>query len=113
MERAVILFGLLLVGILMVASPVAALDGKAPSWRYNAHGPDLPFPRGKRAESVWASGACWSQCGSYCAWAMAGCLKEDAQGRCLKLTDKCDRYCQRECRTWGGPLVPIEFPWEY
>jgi len=113
MKRTAILFGLFLASILVATGPVAALDGKPPSWRYNAHGADLPFPRGKRAESVWASGACWSQCGSYCAWGLAGCLKEDAQGRCLKLTDKCDRYCQRECRTWGGPLLPIEFPWEY
>jgi hypothetical protein len=28
----------------------------------------------------------------------------------LKLTDKCDRYFQRGCRTSGGPLLPIE--WE-
>jgi len=113
MNRTVTLFGLLLVGILMAVGPATALDGKPASWRYNAHSADLPFPHSKRAQSVWVSGTCWSQCGSYCAWGMAGCLKEDAQGRCLKLTDKCDRYCQRECRTWGGPLLPIEFPWEY
>lgn len=81
-------------------------------WRYNAHNQQLPFPRSERAQSVWASDRCWSECGSYCAWGMAGCLKEDAQGHCLKLTDKCDRYCQRECRGWGGPLLPVEFPWE-
>jgi hypothetical protein len=86
--------------------------GKPPVWRYNAHTADLPFPRGKRAEAVWASGACWSDCGAYCAWGLAGCLKEDTQGRCLKYTDKCDRYCQRECRTRGGPFLSVEFPWE-
>ncbi|HEX3341328.1 MAG TPA: hypothetical protein VHT68_19370 [Pseudolabrys sp.] len=112
MKRAGIQLGLLFAGILMAAGPAAAVDGKAPSWRYNSHSPDLPFPHSRRAEAVWASGICWSECGSYCAWGLAGCLKEDPQGRCLKLTDRCDRYCQRQCRTWGGPLLSIEFPWD-
>jgi hypothetical protein len=43
---------------------------------------------------------------------MAGCLQQDSQGLCMKLTDRCDRYCQRECRTYGGPFVPFELPWE-
>jgi hypothetical protein len=107
-----ILLAVLLAGTFVATGSAIAADEKAPPWRYNAHSSDPPFPRGKRAESVWASGACWSECGSYCAWGLAGCLKEDSQGGCLKLTDKCDRYCQRECRTLGGPLLPIEFPWE-
>ena len=81
-------------------------------WRYNAHPQELPFSRSERAQSVWASGACWSECGSYCAWGQAGCLTRDAQGQCLKLTDACNRYCQRSCRTSGGPLLPIDFFWE-
>jgi hypothetical protein len=112
MRRTGVLLGLLLVGVLMAATPVAAAEGRAPSWRYSAHNQELPFPRSKRAESVWASRACWTECGSYCAWGLAGCLKDDSQGRCLKLTDKCDRYCQRECRSRGGPFLSVEFPWE-
>lgn len=69
----------------------------------------LPFPRSERAQSVWASGACWTECGSYCAWGQAGCLQRDTQGTCLKLTDDCDRSCQRHCRTSGGPLLPLDF----
>jgi hypothetical protein len=69
----------------------------------------LPFSRSERAQSVWASGACWSECGSYCAWGLAGCLSRDAQGQCVKLTDTCDRYCQRNCRTSGGPLLTLDF----
>ena len=69
----------------------------------------LPFPRSERAQSVWASGTCWSECGSYCAWGEAGCLTRDSQGQCLKLTDTCDRYCQRQCRTSGGPLLSLDF----
>ncbi|MBI2717066.1 MAG: hypothetical protein HYX37_21860 [Rhizobiales bacterium] len=116
MKPWLILIALLLGGIVLpIGGPAAAGDGKASTvtlWRYNAHSQDLPFPRGERAASVWASRTCWSECGSYCAWGMVGCLQRDAQGTCLKLTDKCDRYCQRECRTSGGPLLPIEFFWE-
>ena len=112
MRRTGILLGLLLVGVLIAAAPVSAAEGQAPSSRYNTHNQELPFPRSKRAESVRASGACWTECGSYCAWGLAGCLKEDSQGRCLKLTDKCDRYCQHECRSRGGPFFSVEFPWE-
>jgi len=112
MNRSCIFLGLLFVGILMAAVPANALEGKAPVWRYNAHTAELPFPRSKRADAIWASDACWFDCGSYCAWGLAGCLREDAQGRCLKYTDKCDRYCQRQCRTRGGPLLSIEFPWD-
>jgi hypothetical protein len=112
MKRTGILSGLLLIGIFVMAVPAGAVEGKAPPWRYSAHNPELPFPRSKRAESVWASGACWRECGSYCVWGLAGCLKEDLQGRCIKLTDRCDRYCQRQCRTRGGPFVWVEIPWE-
>src|SRR5215831_18223305 len=62
-----ILFGLFLVGILTTAGFALAAEEKVLPWRYNAHSPDLPFPRLKRAESVWASGHCWSECGSFCA----------------------------------------------
>jgi len=116
MKRSVLLVAILLGGILLPSGgPAAAGDVKswdANPWRYNARSQELPFPRSERAQSVWASGACWSECGSYCAWGFAGCLTRDAQGQCLKLTDACDRYCQRECRTIGGPLLPLDFYWE-
>lgn len=116
MKRSIILIALLLGSILLpTAGPAVAGDQKAlhnSPWRYTARSQELPFPRSERAQSVWASGACWSECGSYCAWGQSGCLERDAQGQCLKLTDKCDRYCQRACRTSGGPLLPFDFPWE-
>ena len=113
MTRALILIAVLLTGI-------GAATAADVSYRPSLYGPSayrqslerplvLPFPRSERAQSVWASGACWSECGSYCAWGEAGCLTRDAQGQCLKLTDTCDRYCQRQCRTSGGPLLPLDF----
>jgi hypothetical protein len=111
MKSAFILVALmlgLLSGILLPqAGPASAADVQL--LRYGAQPAAPPFSRSERAQSVWASGVCWSECGSYCAWGMAGCLERDAQGQCLKLTDRCDRYCQRECRTSGGPLLPDIF----
>ena len=116
MKPWIVLIALLLGAILMPSVQPVEAGGSKPSdvkiWRYNARSADLPFARSERAASVWAAGACWSECGSYCAWGMTECLERDAQGRCLKLADKCDRYCQRECRSSGGPLLPIEFFWE-
>lgn len=116
MKPAMALIALFL-GVFCVASiaPAHAADlnpMQASTWRMTAPRDVLPFPRSERAESVWASGACWSECGSYCAWGQTQCLERDSQGQCLKLTDKCDRYCQRQCRTSGGPLLPIEMPWD-
>jgi hypothetical protein len=116
MKPVIVLIALLLGGFWMAsAGPASAADlrpTQASTWRMSAQRNVLPFPRGERAQSVWASGACWSECGSYCTWGEARCLERDAQGQCLKLTDKCDRSCQRECRTSGGPLLPIEMPWD-
>jgi hypothetical protein len=68
----------------------------------------LPFPRSERAQAVWESDACWRGCGAYTAWALAGCLRHDAQGFCLAQADTGDRACQRGCRTQGGPLLPLD-----
>jgi hypothetical protein len=67
------------------------------------------FPRSAASEAIYAAGACWKACQSYCTWGMAGCLRDGPpQGVCLKLTDRCDRTCQINCRFGGGPFVPIE-----
>jgi hypothetical protein len=69
----------------------------------------LPFPRTERAQAAWNERACWSECGSHTTWAMADCLKHDAQGICLDRTDHADRACLRNCRTSGGPYLPDIF----
>lgn len=113
MKPFLVVLALLLGGIVLpAAGPAMGADLKpmtAGSWRSPLYRDVLPFPRSERAQSVWASGACWSDCGSHCAWGLAGCLERDAQGQCVRLTDACDRYCQRECRTSGGPLLPLDF----
>ena len=103
MKLAAALVGAILGGM-MVPPPASATDRAITP----AYIQPLPFPRSPRAETVWASRACWSECQSFCTWDLVGCLRVDAQGRCLKHTDACDRACQRDCRTRGGPYLPID-----
>lgn len=114
MTRAILLFALLLGG-LVLGEPSGAADLKpvaAKSWRMSPRADVLPFPRSERSQAVWDGNARWTECGSYCAWGQTQCLERDSQGTCLKLTDKCDRMCQRDARTAGGPLIPFELPWD-
>ena len=93
------------VALLIAASPTAAQDAYSAQPNSGEQAKPLPFPRSDRAQVVWEGGQCWSECGSYCAWGMAACLTRDAQANCLPLGDTCDRYCQRQCRTRGGPFL--------
>jgi hypothetical protein len=108
MKRFALILALLLGGL----STPPALAGDAQIWRYNRHSPEPAFPLSERAQAVWASGVCWTDCGSYTAWNLVACLERDTQGHCLKVTNRADRYCQRECRPSGGPLLPFELPWD-
>lgn len=120
MKRTIVLIALLLGGLWAAsAGPAGAADLKPLSaktstkiWRMNTPIAEPPFPRSERSQAVWDGGARWTECGSYCAWGQTQCLERDSQGLCLKLTDKCDRLCQRESRTAGGPLLPLEMPWD-
>jgi hypothetical protein len=105
MKRAVMLIGLVFGGIVMPCAEWATAADRALA---PAAVQALPFPRSQRAESIWAADACWGQCQSVCTWDLVGCLQVDNQGRCLKHTDACDRFCQRDCRSRGGPYLPFE-----
>jgi hypothetical protein len=110
---------LVLVLLAGLAAPAAAADMTTAPHRHHERArvssltglpPNaLPFPRSKREQSVWASDGCWQAAQNHCTWGEATCLKYDAQGACLRYTDHCDRIAQRECRGWGGPLVPDIF----
>lgn len=108
MKALGVLIAVVLGGNLMVpAAPAAAADLAVVPRGYAAlHA--LPFPRSARTEAVWASGGCWTACTSVNTWALAGCLRRDAQGRCLGAADAGDRTCQRTCRTRGGPYLPLD-----
>jgi hypothetical protein len=109
MPRALVL-AILLVGLASpVSDPAGAADVNAA--RFAVRAGDrvyvLPFPRSERAQAVWGETACWQDCQRTCAWGLTECLYRDAQGTCLQITDRCDRYCQSRCRTQGGPFLPL------
>ncbi len=79
-----------------------------PVWRYNRQPRALPFERSEQTASVWASDACWKGCRATCAADLDGCIHYNAQGICVLYSAACDRYCQRDCRGQGGPLLPLE-----
>ena len=97
------MIGLALVSPRAEAADVSRWRSAAPATRIY----ELPFPRSERAQAVWESGACWSECGAQCAWGQNACLKVDAQNQCIAWTDACDRFCQRQCRSYSGPLLSI------
>ena len=107
MKRAIVLIGLMFDGIVMTQAGTAVAAGRVVTPR-PAPVRMLPFPRSAQAQSMWASGACWNACQSYCTWDLPACLQADSQGQCLKYTDACDRACQRDCRTRGGPYLPVD-----
>jgi hypothetical protein len=62
-------------------------------------------PRSPQAQTVWESDACWRGCERQCGWQFQACLRVDGQGACSAQTDRCDRSCQSQCRSYGGPLL--------
>lgn len=112
MKRALVLLFLLTGGALIAAGSQAGA-AETGATRYAVGSGErvyvLPFPRSERAQSIWGETACWQDCQRTCAWGLTECLYRDAQGTCLQITDRCDRYCQRQCRNRGGPYLPIGY----
>jgi hypothetical protein len=80
-------------------------------WPRPAAAPASTFrviPRSPEASLVWASDACWKGCAMDCGQHFKTCLSADAASNCIAQNDACDRFCQRECRSYGGPLLPLD-----
>ena len=118
--RSIVLTILLIAGIFAPAaalaedraspnSPPPVIGPHPPIWRFNGPPQDPPFPRSDRSQAVWDAGACWSECGAYCAWNLTQCLYDNGtQGACIVNNDSCDLICQKACRTRGAPFLPID-----
>ena len=74
----------------------------APATAYRA------VPRSPAASLVWSGDACWRGCAMDCGRHFRTCLSADAPENCIGQNDACDRFCQRACRLYGGPLLPID-----
>jgi hypothetical protein len=101
---------LLLAALLMAGlSPVEAADAglsrrpmAAPATAYRV------IPRSPEASLVWASDACWRGCAMDCGRHFQACLSADTPEGCIAQNNACDRFCQRECRQYGGPWLPLD-----
>ncbi len=66
-----------------------------------------PFPMGSRSAAVWASDACWRDCGNRTAWQFERCIGVHGADACRAAMDADDRACLRQCRSRGGPYLNI------
>jgi hypothetical protein len=109
MAKAVLILLLLLGAGAFVRSGSAAAADRAPARMATGKSHVLPFPRSPRAQAVWAERACWNACQAACTAALPKCFARESQGFCLEHNDTCDRACQSDCRTRGGPYVGALF----
>jgi|SRR4051794_4420236 hypothetical protein len=106
MKFLLLLAALLLVGLSSAEAADASIwrskSAAAPATSYRV------IPRSPEAQLVWAADACWRGCAMDCGRHFKACLPGDAAGNCISQNDACDRFCQRECRLYGGPLLPLD-----
>jgi hypothetical protein len=104
MKRLLLIAALLIVGV----SSAEAAD--VSTWRKPAAATAVSrvIPRSPAASLVWAGDACWRGCAMDCGRHLQACLAANAPESCISQNDACDRFCQRECRLYGGPLLPID-----
>jgi hypothetical protein len=102
---------LLLIALLMPAAFSSAEAADVSGWgkpRPVAATAYRVIPRSPAASLVWAADACWRGCAMDCGRHLKVCLSVDMSGNCIAQNDACDRFCQRECRLYGGPLLPLD-----
>ena len=105
-------FSLMLAVLLMVAGLPSAKAADTDGWgKPAAAAPATVYraiPRSPEASLVWAADACWRGCAQDCGRHFQACLSANAPENCISQNDACDRFCQRECRGYGGPLLPLD-----
>jgi hypothetical protein len=105
MKLLLLLTALLMAGLSTASATDAELSRRpvaAPASVYRV------IPRSPAASLVWAGDACWRGCAMDCGRHLAACVSADAPENCIAQNDACDRFCQRECRSYGGPLLPLD-----
>ena len=103
--------GFLLLTALLMTGLTAVKAADVGGWRKPVAAPVTPYravPRSAAASLVWAGDACWRGCAMDCGRHFRACLSADAPENCIARSDACDRFCQRECRLYGGPLLPMD-----
>ena len=101
---------LVLLGMVLMAGLHAARAADAGVGRQRVEASATVYrviPRSPAAELVWASDACWRGCAMECGRNFKVCLSVGES--CISQNNACDRACQRQCRRYGGPLLPIDW----
>ena len=102
---------LLFAALLMMTGLTVTKAADVGGWRNPVAAPATAYravPRSPAASLVWAGDACWRGCAMDCGRHFRACLSADAPENCIARNDACDRFCQRECRFYGGPLLPLD-----
>jgi hypothetical protein len=68
--------------------------------------------RSAQAQAVAASRECWRGCQMSCKAEFLACGYELPGAECLARTDRCDRTCQRQCRSTGDPIIDWPRLWD-
>lgn len=102
---------LLLIVTMLMAGFAPAKAADVGGWRKAEPAPAATYriiPRSPAASLIWAGDACWRGCAMDCGRHLRACLSADAAENCQAQNDACDRFCQRECRSYGGPFLPLD-----
>ncbi len=59
--------------------------------------------------AVRLSDACWRTCTTQCAARFQGCVGVSWLNNCRDDGNHCNIACQKQCRTYGGPLVNLAY----
>ena len=62
------------------------------------------------SSTVLVSDACWRTCAAHCGGRFETCVGASALNHCRVRGDRCDLWCQKRCRAYGGPLLDITGP---
>ncbi len=67
-----------------------------------------PYPASKFAAAVWSDDYCWRTCTGQSGWRYQDCWRVNGPEACRQDLDANNRFCQRTCRSRGGPLLPLD-----
>jgi hypothetical protein len=68
---------------------------------------DGAYPVSWRARKIRRADNCWRGCQAEAGRAFQTCLRVNNSNDCVQSNDAADRYCLRQCRSYGGPLLNL------
>ena len=67
-----------------------------------------PYPMSKQAAAVWGDDYCWRTCTGESGWQFQDCWRTKGPEVCRQLSEVNNRFCQRTCRSRGGPWLALD-----